>query len=309
MVNNLFIFVVSMFMVAKGATMATKHASSLAQSYRLSQYAIGFIIIAIISILPETLVAINSAIEGIPAFGLGTLLGSNIADLTLVFVVLIFMANRSLKVESKILKSHAVYPFLLLLPLILGLDGHFSRLDGAALIIIGAIFYFISLRDGVDSSLPSPNGEGRGVYLLKLLLSMAVLLIGSYFVVNSATTIANDIGINPILIGMLVVGLGTTIPELFFSIKCIEKRDDSLAIGDLLGTVLADATVVVGILALISPFAFPLKIIYVTGVFMVVASFLLFYFMRTGRNISKKEALFLLIFWFAFVIVEFLVNT
>jgi cation:H+ antiporter len=97
-------------------------------------------------------------------------------------------------------------------------------------------------------------------------------------------------------------------PELFFSLKCVKKKDDSLAIGDLLGTVLADATIVVGILALISPFTFPIKIIYVTGVFMVIASFLLFFFMHTGRNISKKEGLWLFLFWISFVVAEFLAN-
>lgn len=305
MINNLFIFIVAMVMVIKGATMATKHAALLAEGYRLSKYVVGFIIVAIISILPETLISLNAAFEGTPSFGLGTLFGSNIADLTLVFAILIFIAGRGLKVENRILKNNAVYPFLLLIPLVLGLDGHFSRVEGLALIIIGAIFYFVSLKDGVDDSLPFHNGAVRYKHFLKLLLSMVILLVGAHFAVTSATSIANYLGINPILIGMLVVGLGTTMPELFFSIKCVKKEDNSLAIGDLLGTVLADATIVVGILALISPFAFPIKIIYITGVFMVIASFLLFFFMRSGHNISKKEALLLLLFWMSFVLTEF----
>ncbi|MCU0680503.1 MAG: hypothetical protein MUF50_04350, partial [Planctomycetes bacterium] len=143
---------------------------------------------------------------------------------------------------------------------------------------------------------------------LWLLLSMAVLLIGAHFTVASASDLAKNLGVSPILIGMLIVGVGTTIPELLFSLRAVKKHDDSLAIGDLLGTVLADATIVVGILALISPFTFPIKIIYVTGVFMVIASFLLFFFMHTGRNISKKEGLWLFLFWISFVVAEFLAN-
>lgn len=307
-IKEIFIFIISMFMVIKGATMATKHSALLATSYRLSKYVVGFIIVAVISILPETLIALSAALEGIPSFGLGTLFGSNIADLTLIFAIIVFFANRGLKVENKILKNHWVYPFLLLLPLILGLDGYFSRLEGAALIVIGLIFYFVALKNGVDNSLPFHNGIGRYKHFLKLLFSVAILLIGSHFTVTSATSIANYFGVNPILIGMFIVGLGTTMPELFFSIKCVRKKDDSLAIGDLLGTVLADATLVVGILALISPFAFPIKIIYITGAFMVLASFLLFSFMRSGRNISKKEAMFLFIFWLIFVLVELLAS-
>lgn len=304
--NDVFIFIVSMFMVVKGATMATKHASLLAESYRLSKYVVGFIVVAVISILPETLIALSSAVNGVPSFGLGTLFGSNISDLTLVFTILVLVANRSLKVESKILKNHAVYPFFLLLPLILGFDGYFSRLEGVALIVVGMVFYVMALKGGIDNSLPFHNGIGRYKHFLKLLFSMAVLLVGSYFTVSSATTIAGYLGVSPILIGILVVGIGTTMPELFFSIKCVRKADDSLAIGDLLGTVLADATVVVGILALVSPFAFPAKIVYVTGGLMVVASLMLFNFMRSGRSLSKKEAALLFAFWLIFVLIEFL---
>lgn len=308
MINSLFIFIVALFMVIRGATLATKYAALLAESYRLSKYTVGFIIIAVISILPETFIAINSAISGVPSFGLGMLFGSNIADLTLIIAAIIFLARRSLKVEGKILRNHVVYPFILLLPLVLGFNGHFSRLEGITLIIAGGIFYYLALKNGVDGTIPIENGVSRTKSVSMLIISMAVLLTGAHFTVTSATELASSIGVSPILIGMLIVGLGTTLPEFFFSLKSVSKRDDSLAVGDILGTVLADATIVVGILALVSPFYFPQKIIFVTGIFMVTASFILFYFMKSGRTITKKEAWHLLLFWIVFVLVEFMVN-
>ena len=308
MINNLFIFTVALLIVIKGATLATTYAARLAEHYRLSKYTVGFIVVAIISILPETFISISSAFAEIPSFGLGMLFGSNIADLTLVFAIIILLADRGLKIESKILKNDAVYPFILLLPLVLGWNGHFSRLEGVALIIAGAVFYWLALRNDIGGKIHLDNGNGKIKNFLLLLFSMALLLIGSHFTVTSAISLASYIGINPILIGMLIVGLGTTMPELFFSLKSVKKQDDSLAVGDILGTVLADATIVVGILALIHPFFFPQKIIYITGAFMVVASFLLFYFMRSGRTISKREAYLLFAFWLMFVIVEFTAN-
>ncbi len=308
MINNLFIFVVAIALVIKGATLATKYAARLAESFHLSKYTVGFIIVAIISILPEAFISISASLEGSPAFGLGTLFGSNVADMTLVFAIVIMFAGRNLKVESKILKNHTVYPFMLILPLILGFNGHFSRLEGLALILTGSLFYYISLRNGIDSQNASSSRDGRLKNFLILLLSMLMLLLGSHFTVSSATDLANYFGVSPILIGMLIVGLGTTIPELLFALKSAKKRDDSLAVGDILGTVLADATVLVGVLALINPFYFPTKIIYVTGMFMVVASFILFNFMKSGRSISKKEAWLLFAFWLVFVAVEFAIN-
>ncbi len=137
---------------------------------------------------------------------------------------------------------------------------------------------------------------------------MAILLVGAYFIVTSATSLATMIGISPIIIGMLVVGLGTTIPELFFSLKSIKRNNNSLAIGDILGTVLADATIVVGILALINPFSFSQEIIYVTGSFMLTASLILFKFMRSGRMLNRLEAFMLLLFWLVFIATEFLAS-
>lgn len=307
--ENIFIFIVALFMIVKGATMATKYAARLAHSFRLSKYTIGFIVISIISILPETFIALNSSIEKIPSFGLGVLFGSNMADLTLVFAAIVFLAGRNLKVESKILKNHNIYPLLLFLPLVLGFDGYFSRAEGVALIIAGGVFYYLSLKSEIrEKTTSSAERNNRYKSSLMLLFSMAILLVGSHFIVTSATSLAHYIGISSILIGMLVVGLGTTIPEFSFSLESVRRQDDSLAIGDILGTVLADATIVVGILALVDPFSFPPQIVYVTGVFMLIASFILFYFMGSERVLSKKESYLLFVFWIIFVIVEFIVN-
>lgn len=289
--------------------MATKYAAGLAESFRLSKYTVGFIVVAVISILPEAFISIKAAIDDVPAFGLGMLFGSNVADLTLIFAILVYYAKRGLKVESKILKNRIVYPFVLLLPLILGFNGHFSRVEGLVLIIAGAVFYYTALKDGTDSAAPVEVDTGNRLKnVVLLIVSMILLLVGAHYVVESATALAIMWAVSPILIGMLIVGLGTTMPELFFSLKSVKKKDDSLAIGDLLGTVLADATIVVGILALVNPFFFPRKIIFITGSFMIIASFMLFRFMRSGRTLTKREASFLGIFWVIFVIVEFFMN-
>lgn len=307
MFTNLFILLCSLVVIIKGATWSTKYAALLAESFHLSKYVVGFIVIAVISILPETFIAVDSAIMGNPSFGLGTLFGSNIADLTLVFAIILFLVGRGLKVEGKILKNRKVYPIILLLPLLFGIDGFYGRIDGVILIIIGGLFYLLAIKDGIDNTIRS-NGNSRMKDSFMLLLGMALLLIGSNYTVSSASALAHNLGVNPIIIGMLIVGIGTTMPELCFSLKSIKKKDDSLAIGDILGTVLADATIVVGVVALISPFSFPKRIIFVTGFFMVIAAFLLYHFMYTGRKLTLKEAYFLFFFWLAFILTEFYVN-
>jgi cation:H+ antiporter len=306
MVLALIIFIVSLYLVIHGSAMATRYSARLARRFGLTEYTVGFIIVAIISILPETFISINAAIAGIPSFGLGLLFGSDIADLTLVFALIILISGRNLKIQSSVMRNGALYPFLLLLPILLGLDGHFSRIEGLVLVIAGAAFYYFALREGkTERTLPkSQHSHIKSFFML--VLAMALLLVGSHFTVTSATTLASLFGISPIILGMFVVGLGTTMPELFFSLKSAEKHEDSLAVGDILGTVLADATVVVGIIALITPYSFPIKIIYITGGFLILAALILFIFMRTGRSLSKKEAFLLLLVWAIFAVVEIL---
>ncbi len=308
MFTQIFIFAVSLFIVIQSSVLATRYAARIANGFNLSKYTVGFIVIAIISILPETFISVNSALEGVPSFGFGMLLGSNVADLTIVFALIAFFAHRPLKVEGQILKSHVLYPFILLLPIVLGLNGELNRPEGAGLILTGIIFYYMTLKRGNKVSHTQTHSKGQTKSILLLLLSMALLLLGAHFTVTSASSLAILMGISPVLIGMLIVGLGTTMPEFFFSLRAVRAHDDSLAIGDILGTVLADATIVVGILTLIQPFTFPTEIIYVAGVFMVAAAFILFSFMRSGKNISGKEAFALLVLWIAFIAVECIVN-
>ena len=234
--------------------------------------------------------------------------------MTLVFAIIIFVAGRGIKIESKILKENIIYPFILLIPIVLGFDGFYSRREGIVLIIIGLIFYYLAFRKDrrgqVHPNIKIENNNSDNMKnILFLILSMVMLLIGSHFVVTSTISISNYLNINSVVIGMIIIGVGTTIPELFFSLSSVKKNHDSLAIGDILGTVLADATILIGLLALINPFSFNPKIVYTTGIFMVISSFLLFYFMRSGKTISKKEGYFLFFFWIIFVLIEIIFNS
>ncbi len=303
-----FIFLlVSLLVVIKSANFAIRYSTHLAESLNLPKYIIGFAVVAVISILPETFISVTSAIEKIPSFGLGTLFGSNVADMTLVFALVVFLSGRKLKIKSRFIKNRFFHLGAISVPIILGLNGYYSRLDGILLIVVGILFYYIILKKSVYVA-KIDRERFKIKYIIFLLLSMGGLLLGSHFTVKYGVDFANSLKISPVLIGMLVVGFGTTLPELFFSFKAAKHRHDDLALGDILGTVVADATIVVGIMALINPFAFNLRIIYITGLFMIFSMFLLFYFMKSDRVLSKTEAGFLFIFYLAFVLTEFLIN-
>ena len=306
---NLILLIISLFIVIKSADFAVKYAYQLAQNFKIPKYTIGFIIVAIISIMPEGFIAMSSALQGIPAFGLGTLFGSNVADLTLVFAMVTLFSKNNIKISSKVLNDNKFYSLILAVPIIFGLDGYYSRTEGLVLIMAGLFFYYLIFKKNHKQSLEE-NKEKISHYksLLFLILSVIILLLGSNLTIKYGVAFAQNIHLNPILIAMLIVGLGTTLPELLFSLRAAQKKQADLALGDILGTVISDATILVGIIALIKPFNFSPRIVYSTAIFMFIASLVLFAFMRSGKVLSKKEAWLLFAFYIVFVLTEYLIS-
>ncbi|MBI4122090.1 MAG: sodium:calcium antiporter [Parcubacteria group bacterium] len=300
-------FIASLLFLIKSADFTVRYSSRVAQYFRLSKYTIGFLLVAVISILPETFIAVTSAFEGVPSFGLGTLFGGNVADLTIVFALMVLFAGRSLHAESQIIKNRFSYIALLAMPILFGLNGYYSRWEGLALIVLGILFFLFILRQGALKTDEVKDRFSISNTAL-LLVSLAALLVSSYLTVDYGVQFAESLFISPLLVGIFVVGLGTTLPELLFSVRAVKNKSDDLALGDVLGTVIADATIVVGLIAVIQPFSFPRHIVFITGLFMFVASIMLLSFMKSGRKITRNEALLLLLFYAIFIAAELVVG-
>lgn len=303
MVINFVLLIIFLLVLIKTADWSIRYSTLLAEGLNLSKFVIGYMVVAIISILPETFISLTAAFDGVPEFGLGTLLGSNVADLTLVIALIIFFSGHALKVESKIINNGWLQIGILLVPLILGFDGQFTRLEGVALLVAGIIFYYFTLK-GSMSELKVAHHRFYLKNLVLLVGSMICLMLSAKWTVDYGVNFAHNLGINPLFVGMFIVALGTTLPEMMFSVRAAKRNHDSLAIGDILGTVTADATIVVGLLAVVSPFVFPQRLIYITGGFMMLAMMLLFRFMKTGKQISKIESLALFALYLLFLLTE-----
>ncbi len=307
---NLILFLISFFVLIKSAEHCTIYSSRLAKIFRLSEFIVSFFIVSVISVFPEASISIISAIKNIPKFGLGTLLGSNVADLTLVFGIVALFSIKGISVKSEILKNNFFYLILLLLPIVLGLDGHFSREDGV-LLLFGGLFFFLTLSVECRMFRKKFNHLKDRSFLknlLLLILSLIILLVAANYTVKFGVDFANDIGIPSILIGLTVISIGTCLPELLFSVKAIQSNHDELALGDILGTVITDATIILGIVVIIRPFYFNPTLIYITGSAMFLAGALTILFIRSGKILTKKEGAYLLFFYIVYLIIEFLSN-
>ena len=307
---NLALFLLSLFCLIKSAGYAIRYSSRLAKFFHLSEFVVSFFIVAVISVFPEATISIVSAVGDVPEFGLGVLLGSNVADLTLVLGIVAMISLKGVSVKSEILKEDYLYLVLLLFPVVLGLDGYFSRIDGILLLMSG-LFFFLTLS--IESKMVRRRfgHENRSSFfknIFLLCLSLAGLLISASYTVKFGVDFAGDIQMPPILVGLTMVSIGTCLPELLFSIRAVRTKHDELALGDVLGTVITDATIVLGVMVIINPFYFKPAIIYVTGFAMFLAGLLAILFIVSGKILTKKEGVYLLFFYIFYLIVEFVAN-
>lgn len=307
MLKEVIIFIIGCFLLVKSAEYAVKSVTHLARYLRLTEFVTSFILVAFVSSLPEGFISVIAAIGGDPSIGVGTLLGGNIADLTLI-LGLVALAGHPVRIHSSIIKKDLYFAVLMLLPIILGLNGIISRVDGVILLAAGIIFIIVLLREREYFHKPFEMKDHWLKHLAVFTVSLAVMLVSAHFIVGSTHSLAIGLGIPSLLIALVLVALGTTLPEFTFSLQSVRNGHADLAIGDLLGTVVVDATIIMGIMALISPIAINVFMLSIIGVFTLFAVAFSLLFMRSDGILTKNEAMALVLFYVAFVVVQILLR-
>lgn len=311
---NILIFIGALFVLVRSGTWALQSLSRIARFLRWSEFIAAFILIAFVSSLPELFVGFSSALHGMPEISFGNIIGANVINLTLAVGLAVFLLG-GLQVERKIVKRDSLYTAgVALLPLILILDGVLSRLDGFILLLIFSFYLsWLFAQKERFSKVYNNNQAMKFRNFLKdifiFLVSVVLLFAGAELVINTAVSLAQSLNISSVLIGILFIGIGTALPETYFSIKAALWNKQEIILGNLMGAVTITSLFVLGIVALIHP----IEIIdfspyFIARIFLFLAAVFFFVFVRTGERISRKEALFLLAIYIAFVTLEILIK-
>lgn len=280
----------------------------------LREFTVAFFSMAIASSLPNLVVGLSAAFRGIPEFSFGDVSGNNLAALTLVVAIAVLFTKGGIPAASRtILTSSFFVTVAVLLPLILILDGNLSRPDG--LILIGLfIFYviwlfskkerFTKVYDGYNS------GPVRGLNFFlkdlgKIILGLVVFVVASQGIVSSAQFFAENFNVSIILIGILITGAGSSLPEIYFDSVSAKKGETWMILGDIMGAIIIPSTLVLGIVVLIAPIHISdFSSLALARLFIVVSALLFPLLVKSGKKISKKEALFLLMLYIFFLVVQ-----
>ncbi len=305
---NLLYFIASGILLVISGIFLVKSLSKIASFLKISEFAAAFIIMAASTSLPELFVGITSALNENPTLALGTVIGSNISDLTLVGGIMILL-GRKIKVGGKFIKKDGFYMFFIaLIPLVLMLIGkQLSRIDGAILILIYLLYNWKLIKERKLHKKVLENHINRwhvigSVFLF--LISLALLFFSAEFVVKYGTLIAVDLLLPPILIGLFFVAIGTSLPELAFETSAVIKGHPQLSLGDLIGSVITNSTLVLGVTALIFPISGAFVLFLTSSLFMIIITFL-FATMIAGGKLYWQEGIALIMLYMLFLFIEF----
>lgn len=288
----------------KSADEAIGRLVNISRRLRVSEFIISFIIVGAVSAMPELSIGVNSAIEGIPAFGLGIIFGSNVADLTLVIGVFILTA-RSATIRTPALRIDKWFLAAMVLPVILLLDGDISRFDGALLVLAYAAYVWTMLRikPRVGRRLPAEPGSLAADAGMALLM-LGILLFGGWMINHGAHQIGLELSLPQLFLGQ-ILAIGTCLPELTFAVRSAKMRHGELGFGDIFGNVFADCLLTLGIIALVSPIAPPKPYLALAGGGMMVMAMLVLLAVFDGRRkVGKNEGLIMVAAYGAFVLLE-----
>jgi cation:H+ antiporter len=313
----LVIFIISCLLLVRSGTWVVAGLVRIAKSLEWKEFVLSFILMAIVSSLPEFFVGISSAFHGKPELSFGNVIGSNIINLTLAVAIGVLLA-KGLKTSGSLFRETSLYTVAIaFLPILLIIDGQLSRTDG--LILIGVLlFYFRYLFkqqkkfSEVFSNKFKRNWQQFKLFLKDLVLlfgGTAVLLLSAEGIVWSTSYLAALLGIPLIIVGTLIVALGTNLPEIIFGIRSVAMGHKDMLLGSLMGSVITNSTLVLGATALISPLKISDFSLYLNGIlFVVITAFLFFIFSKTNKEINQKEAVILLIIYVLFVCSQFVLG-
>jgi cation:H+ antiporter len=308
-------FLFSVFLIAVSGKWVVSALARISRFLGWKEFVAAFFVMAFAASLPNFFVGVSSALRGIPELSFGDVAGNNIVALTLaVGLAVLFAQDREIPLGSRTVRNSAIFTLLAaILPLLLSLDGNLSRVDGVLLIGLFAFYisWLFSKKERFIKSLEERKTLTWGGFkvflgdLGKVILGIILLLIAAQGIVASSQLFAQALGVSIILVGVLITGLGSALPEVYFAIASARKGQTWMILGDLMGAVIFPATLVLGIVALIHPISIPdFSPFAIARFFLIISALFFLFFIRTHQKITTREGLFLLGVYVAFLLVE-----
>ncbi len=311
---------VGFFMLAKGADWFVDGAAGIATKLKIPQLVIGLTIVAMGTSAPEAAVSISAALQENGAITVGNVVGSNILNILIILgisavITPLVVSKSTIKIDIPVMLGATI------LLLLIGLDGTIVWWEGLIILVAFAsylAYLFVDARKNAKNEPQASNDEVNNKeinldesqkekphFLLKsiifAIIGLALIILGSEFSVEAATRIARIAGLSDRFIGLTIVALGTSLPELFTSVSAAIKKNADIAIGNIVGSNIFNILFIVGITAVITPVTFEAGFIIDT-IIALIAGIMLLFFSLKGSTLRRWGGAVMLISYVGYFI-------
>lgn len=316
------LLIIGFVLLIKGADFFVDGSSSVAKILRVPPIIIGLTVVAFGTSMPEASVSITAAMQGKNDLAVSNVIGSNLFNLLVVLGACALVSP--IQAKWSVLKKEFPFSIIITVVLLVCMAGRFrdaiprlinggdgfvlTRVGGVILFALFIIFLVSTVKDALkardDYDVAAEQNEEYAVLsrpksALYIIVGLAGIILGGDFVVDSASAIAADFGLSQTFIGLTIVALGTSLPELVTSVVAAKKGENDLALGNVVGSNLFNILLILGVSATIFPIAVDVTAMYDT-IILIAASLLVYICTITRKGINKIEGSIFLVTYVAF---------
>lgn len=265
---SIIVVILGFVLLIKGADFLVDGASNVAKKFHIPEMVIGLTIISIGTSMPELIVSITSAISGKSDMSLGNVVGSNLCNLLLILGLSSLIRRIDFKRETRLIELPMTLAFTIIFMVLCNIGQDISRVDATILIVLFILFigYTIVMalkgeefdKEDNDEEIKEEKQEETSLFkdIIYIILGIIVLKIGGDLTVDHAVNIAEFFKLSEKVIGVTILAIGTSLPELVTSVSAAIKGKSDIAIGNILGSNIFNMLMIIGVSAMIKPFAY-----------------------------------------------------
>lgn len=312
MTNNLFYFILATIPLIISGVFLVKSLSKISRYLHISEFTASFLIMSVTTSMPELFVGISSALNGNPSLSMGNILGANMINLALIGGIFVIL-NKGINLEKKQEKKDIhLMIFSIVLMIILFLIGNsLSRIDGIILLSVFFFNVYIVYKENRKTGITKRHGITKKHFIKNIIIFIIggiILFISANYVVKYAKLIAIDFNSPEVLIGIFLVSFATTLPELIFGIQAIIMKHGTMSIGDQIGIIFENITLILAIVAIIHPIEIALNLFLLPAISLLITGILFAKMQKSHNKLSILEGIILIGIYIIFSILILFFN-
>ncbi len=303
----MFLIILGLIGLWLGTKLIINGAIGIASRFNLSHSFVGVAILAVGTDLPEVFVSVNAAIlqlQGIESSGIitGNAIGSSLSQITFILGIAGLLLKFTMAKKDLLRDGIALLSSIFLL-FVFGIDGIITRMEGVTMLFMYLIYYIILLKSQTEHA--DDNSAGKDYSNLQLILYLlsgfTVLIFSAHLVVENAMTLAEKWGVAQSFIGIAIVGLGTSLPELAVTFGAAIRKSAGMSVGNVIGSNIFDGLIPIGLGGTISTTFMEKDLLYFDLPILFGVTLLVLLFLKTERGISKPEGATLIVLYFLYI--------